>query len=92
MFIKLSSLRKLIREEIGRNFKSLDVKPYTFEDFADYNIQITGSNLDGFFLTIHYKNEKIFPTTKFQNRNEAHHKSRMVIDNHRVSIMNGENS
>jgi hypothetical protein len=81
-------LRKLIREEIGRNFHTLHPDPYTYEDFSDYDTEINGSTLEGFFLTVRYLGQVIFPTTFFRDETEARHRSRMVIDQHRVKIMN----
>ncbi len=83
-------LRKFIREEIGRNFHTINNSPYTFEDFQDYNIEITGSTAGGFLLTIFFGKEKIFPTQRFESDTEAHHKARMVIDADRVKRMNNE--
>jgi len=81
-------LRRLIREEIGRNFHTLHPEPHTFEDFSDYDIEINGNTLEGFYLSVKYRGEKIFPTTFFQDEREARHKSRMVVDQHRVQTMN----
>ena len=81
-------LRKFIREEIGRNFHTLDNMSYTFEDFQDYNIEIDGSTDGGFYLTIYYKELKIFPTSMFKSNEDAHHHARMVVDKDRVKRMN----
>ena len=83
-----SQLRKFIREEIGRNFHTLDDSSYTFEDFQDYDIEIDGSTEGGFYLTIYYKETKIFPTSMFQDKEDAHHHARMVVDKDRVKRMN----
>tara|TARA_Y100001937_G_C6941328_1_gene250515 strand:+ start:258 stop:527 length:270 start_codon:yes stop_codon:yes gene_type:complete len=85
---KEDSLRKFIREEIGRNFHTLDNSPHTFDDFQDYDIEINGDPEGVYFLTIHYKDEKIFPTQKFNSREDAFSHSRQVIDNDRVKRMN----
>ena len=84
----IETLRKFISEEIGRSFKSVITDPYTFEDFQDYNIEIDGSTEGGFFLTVTYKGEKVVPTSRFNDHEEAHHASRMIIDNDRVKRMN----
>jgi hypothetical protein len=83
-------LKQLIQEEIGRNFHSKNTDPYTYRDFSDYSIEINGSTLDGFYLTVYHNNEIIYPTTYFKNEFEAQHKSRMVVDKHRVTKMNHE--
>ena len=85
---KEKNLRKFIREEIARNMHTLDDSPHTFEDFVDYDIQIDGDTEGGFSLTIFYLDEKIFPTTKFNSREDAQSQSRLVVDNDRVARMN----
>ena len=83
-------LRKFIREEIGRNFHTLDNTPHTFDDFQDYDIAIDGDVDGSYFLTIHYLDEKIFPTQKFNSRDDAFSHSRQVVDSDRVKRMNKE--
>lgn len=83
-----STLRAFIKEEIGRSFKTIDTTPYTFKDFQDYNIDINGTTGGLFFLTVHYRKEKIYPTRSFGSYAEADHASRMVVDNDRVKRMN----
>lgn len=84
----LTILRKFIKEEIGRNYHTVDTSPNTFEDFQDYDIQIDGSTSGGFYLTIFYKRSKIYPTQRFESYDDAHHTSRIVIDKDRVRRMN----
>lgn len=86
--MNLSLLRKFIKEEIGRNYHTVNDSPYTFEDFQDYDIQIDGSTSGGFFLTIYYDGSKIYPTQRFESHSDAHHAARMVVDNDRVKRMN----
>lgn len=81
-------LRKFIREEIGRNYHTINSDPYTFADFQDYDIQIDGSTNLGFFLTVLYRDKKITPRQKFGSHQEAEHASRLIIDKHRVEKMN----
>jgi len=83
-----SLLRKFIKEEIGRNYHTINNNPYTFEDFQDYDIEIDGSTSGGFFLTIYYNGDKIYPTQRFESHSEAHHNARMVVDKDRVKRMN----
>ena len=85
---KEDHLRKFIREEIARNMHTLDDSPHTFEDFKDYDIQIDGDIEGGYYLTIFCLDKKIFPTTKFNSREDAQSHSRQVIDNDRVKRMN----
>lgn len=81
-------LRKFIKEEIGRNYHTIDNNSYTFEDFQDYDVEINGTTQGGFFLTIYFKKDKIYPTQRFHTYEDAHHTSRMVIDKDRVKRMN----
>ena len=86
----LQLLRKLIREEIGRNFHTIKTDPYTFEDFQDYDLEINGNTLGEFFLTVFFKGKKIMPTQKFASHSDAHHAARVTIDKDRVNRMNHE--
>ena len=87
---EITLLRSFIKEEIGRNYHTNKTDSYTFEDFQDYDVEINGSTMGGFFLTIHYKEHKIYPTQRFSNHADAHHAARMVIDHDRVKRMNHE--
>lgn len=84
----LKNLRAFIREEIGRNYHTINNNPHTYKDFQDYNIEINGTTEGGFFLTIYYKNTKIYPTQRFETYEDAEHHSRMIIDKDRVGRMN----
>jgi len=39
MKISKRQLRKIIREEIGRNYRTLDTDPYNWEDYADVEVE-----------------------------------------------------
>ena len=86
----LELLRKVIREEVGRNFHTINSDPYTYADFQDYDIQIDGSSERGFFLTVYFSGKKIAPTQRFGTQQEANHAARMFVDKHRVSRMNDD--
>ena len=81
-------IKKIIREEIGRNYKTIVNEPFQFDDFVDYEMELVGNTMDQFSLTIYYKGKKVFPTTKFKDRDEANHIGRIFIDNHRKWAMN----
>ena len=83
-------LRKIIREEIGRNFHTINNDPYTFDSFQDYDLEINGSTQGEFFLSVFFNGKKIMPTQKFTSHDDAHHAARMIIDKDRVSRMNHE--
>ena len=81
-------LKKFIREELGRNYQTINPDPYTFADFSDYNIEINGSDENGFFLNVEYQGKKISPVRNYKTYDDAYHASRMVVDNDRVKRMN----
>lgn len=87
--MNLAVLRKFIREQIARNFHSLDDTAYTFDDFQDYDIEInTDGKSERFYLNVFFQNEKITPTASYATQEEAVHASRTIVDSHRVKIMN----
>ena len=86
--MSIDDLKKFIREELGRNLHTVNAGPITFEDLPGYDVQIDGFVGNGFNLTVFYYEEKIFPTTRFNNHEEAVSFSRQVIDKDRVKRMN----
>ena len=87
--MSLKFLRKFIREEIGRNFHTINTNPYTFKDFSDYNIEITPSSTDQkYYLTVSYQGKKISHTRGYFSHSEAEHAARMIVDQDRVARMN----
>lgn len=81
-------IRKIINEEIGRNFKTIDNNPFQFDDYVDYDMEMVGNTLDGFYLTIYHKKNKVLPTTKFKDQDECKQFGRIFIDKHRIWSMN----
>ena len=87
----LNFLRRFIREQISRNFHSIDDTGYSFDDFQDYNIEInTDGRSERFFLDIFYQGGKIIPTSSYATHEEAVHASRLAVDKHRVKAMNSK--
>ncbi len=86
--MSLKLIKKFIKEEIGRSYHTKDNMPYTFDDLADYDIEINGDTTGGFFLTVSFAGEKISPTQKYASHEEAHHASRMIIEKDKVKRMN----
>ena len=84
-----SLLRQFIREQagVGRNAHTLDDSPNTFEDFDDYNVEISPNVNGAFTLTIYFKGKKMDASRDFNDYEEAHHHARMIVDNHRVTNM-----
>jgi len=86
----LTLLKKFIVEEIGRNYHTLDNDPFTFESFADYHIETYMQENGRWRLEVSYKGKKIAPASSFSNEEECKHRARMLIDKHRVGVMNTE--
>ena len=82
------TLRKFIREEIGRSFQTINPDPYTFADLPGYNVEIDGGRDGKFFLTVEYEGKPIGPTNVYLSHEDAKHASRMIIDRDRVKRMN----
>ena len=94
-FSELQLLRQFIREQVSRTdqlgasigMKTVDTTPYTFEDMPGYDVDIISNVNDGYMLTVKYKGEKIAPMSVYRDYDEAHHQSRMIIDKHRVGVV-----
>ena len=84
----LKNLRMFIREEIGRNYQTVDNSPYTFADEAGYDIQIDGTDERGFFLTIFLDREKITPSQRYASHDDAYHAARMIIEKDKIRKYN----
>lgn len=87
----LRLLKAFIKEEIGRNYHTLDPDPITWDSFRDYEINYYPQENGQYLVDIFFKDKKITPTGRFNNETECKHFARMVIDQHRVSYMNLEN-
>ena len=86
--MNIQLLRQFIQEQIARGVQTLDTSPNTFEDFQDYDIDIVANVHGKYSLTVKYKGKKISPMTVYNDYDEAHHQSRMIIDRHRVKASN----
>jgi len=84
----LSLLRKFIREEIGRNYHTVDPSPYTFADTEGYDIQIDGTDERGFFLTIYFQQKKVTPSQRYHSHEDAYHSARLFIEKDKVKRSN----
>ena len=83
-------VRKIISEEIGRNYHTVTNDPYNFKSFQDYEILINPIGNQKYIASVTFKDNKIGSQATFSNYNEALHYSRMIIDKHRVTFMNKE--
>ena len=81
-------LKKFIKEEIGRSYHTKDNMSYTFDDYADYDIEINSNQSGDFFLNVFYSGKKIAPTGRYASHEEAFHASRMIIEKDKIKRMN----
>ncbi len=81
-------VKLLLREEIGRNYHTVDDSPHTFRSFEDYDILINPLGDFRYSLSVEFKGKKIGELQMFSSYEEADHAARMQIDNHRVKFMN----
>jgi hypothetical protein len=88
--MSLKLLRQFIKEEIGRNYHTIDPSPNTWEDFQDFEVDIF-PNADGSYLgQVSFKGKKITPLSKFMSYGDAVSRLRNVVDQVRVEYMNSE--
>lgn len=81
-------LKAFIREEIGRNYHTIDNDPNTWESFSDYNIEYYPMENGQYTVDVSFKGEKLVPTARFKSETECKHFARMIVDKHRISAMN----
>lgn len=84
----LKLLEAFIREEIGRNYHTVDTDPNTWENFQDYTVECFPTETGDYTVDVWYKGKKLSPTARFPNDTEARHFARMLVDKHRVTAMN----
>ena len=78
MKISILNLRQLIREEIGRNFQTMNNDPFSFTDFEDIDISIYPTELgDAYYVEIETTDKQIsLPIRSFPTEPEAKHYAR----------------
>ena len=81
-------IREIIKEEIGRNYHTINSDPHTFESFQDYEILINPVSPERYSVVVNYKSGPIANQATFKRYEDAKHHARMIIDKHRVSVMN----
>ena len=84
----LRLLEAFIKEEIGRNFRTVDPMPNTWEDFQDYEIECFPTETGHYTVDVSFQGKRLIPTARFPNETEAKHFARMAVDKHRVGNMN----
>ena len=84
-------VRKILSEEIGRNYHTVDDSPHTFRSYSDYDIEINPVENGRFLLSLKFRGKKILNSRTFTDYEEANNVARTAIDSHRVKVMNSEN-
>jgi hypothetical protein len=83
-------VRQILREEIGRNYHTINPDPITWSSFQDFEINYY-PQADGFHLMdVEYKGNQLGPTTRHKSYEDAEHHARMIVDKYRVEVMNSE--
>ena len=82
MKISILNLRKLIQEEIARNFHTQNNDPFSFENYEEVNIEIYPSQSgSAFHVKIESTDGSItLPVRSFANESEAKHYARNKTD------------
>ncbi len=81
-------IHEIIREEIGRNYHTIDPDPNTWDSFQDFEIEYYPQDNGTCLLDISFKDQKLLPTSRFGSQQDAEHHARMVVDKFRVDFMN----
>lgn len=84
-------VRQMLREEIGRNYHTLDPTPNTWDTFQDFEINYYPQGDGTYLLDLTFKGKKLIPTTRFGSQADAQHHARMIVDKYRVDHMNDTN-
>ena len=81
-------VRKILKEEIARNYHTIDPSPNTWDSFQDFEIEYYPQNDGSYLLDISFKGKKLSPISRFGALEDAQHHARMVVDKYRVEFMN----
>ena len=81
-------VRQVLREEIGRNYHTVDPTPNTWSSFQDFEIEYYPQADGTYLMDISFKGKKISPTSRYNSQEDARHHARMVVDKLRVEYMN----
>ena len=76
-------LRKLIREEIGRNYHTIDTDPYSYEDYPGINIEIYPSSRGQSFeaqVTCDFNDSLSTPKRAFNTQEDAENFIRQHVE------------
>ena len=82
-------IQKILQEELGRNYHTIDPQPNTFRDFQDFDVEIVPDNSGvEYLLYVSYKKKFLIKGQRLKNYEEANNIARQAIDSYRVTIMN----
>ncbi len=81
-------VREVLREEIGRNYHTVDPDPNTWDSFQDFEIEYYPQGDGTYLMDISFKGKSVTPTSRFGSKEEAQHHARMIVDKYRVQYMN----
>ena len=78
-------VRRVLVEEIGRNFHTVNTEPISYKDFADYEVDIIMLQDGGYIVSILYKGKKLTPIRKYSSKEEAEFAAEKLVSKHRIS-------
>ena len=81
-------VRKVLYEEIGRNYHTIRTEPNMWDTFQDFEINYYPQGDGTYLMDIAFKGEQTAPTSRFGSQDEAKHHARMIVDKYRVEYMN----
>ena len=85
MTISLKQLRKIIREEVGRNLHSDKTAPFNFTQYKGYEVEVAGGLQFGWSVSVKFQGKPISNIAVLPTEEEANHHARMLIDKHRIN-------
>ena len=86
MFEDLKSfVREIIREEIGRNFHTINGGPISYQEFVGYDVETIPTKDGKYILNVYFENKKLIPTRTYNTKEEAELYARSVVEKHRLS-------
>ena len=75
----------IIREEIGRNFHTIDGGPISYQEFVGYDVETIPTKDGTYILNVYFENKKLVPTRTYNTKEEAELYARTVVEKHRLS-------
>ena len=76
----------IIREEIGRNFHTINGGPISYQEFIGYDVETIPTKDGTYILNVYFENKKLVPTRTYNTKEEAELYARSVVEKHRLSI------